>query len=193
MRSLLTLSLLLAGCMATAQTITRKAILTKGQRFEQSSAATIDFEMNIMGSIERTQNSGTSTVLITVDKVLDTSYLLKTKLTHKIERAKSSAKNYEFDSGQPANTEHPEEWDRFIKEVGVEKEVIISKRGYSPPGTKRTGNMADAMGILSELKPGDDSNKTNKNYHMVAYLPANRVVKVGDTWADSATSVRAAR
>src|SRR5687767_1357920 len=104
MKRFITICLLLAGLTTSAQTFSRKAVLTKGQRFELATTLDGEFEMSAMGQTEKMWNRSTRIKAIAVEKVLDTTYQLSSKLIKKTRKSQSSSENFDFDSEKPRDS-----------------------------------------------------------------------------------------
>jgi hypothetical protein len=188
MKRLLTLFMLLAGLAAVSQTITRKVVLTKGQQFECRTGGAVRFEMKVMGLTENVLNEGSQEMVVTVDQVTDTAYLLDVKITRKTEKSVATGKNLEFDSDKPADTAHPEEWNEFIKGMSEVGQVIIDKKGFVKSRTDTAADNSDPFQITTSFK--NEMDTRGKTYELLANLPS-RSIQPGDSWADSTVTSNA--
>ena len=114
----LALVLTLLATSAHTQTISRKVVLAKAQKLEQSATTRLTMEMKVFGKVEKVVNSATNRVEITVNEILDTAYQLNKRVVHATEKSESSKENYEYDSDKAADPDNPERWEKIIDRVG---------------------------------------------------------------------------
>jgi hypothetical protein len=182
MKYSLMLVLVFLGMVTVAQTISRKAVFRKGQQFSRFYTGTVDVVIKVGASEQKTKNSATRLVDISIDEVLDTAYRINSILTHLTQKTEGGGKNQSFDSDDTTGASQGAWAKELRKKAGKTSHIIVNKKGYIVSSDDTTDVKAVTAGLAGNLTSFGD--RIGTNYDLIANLPA-REIKQGETWVDS--------
>jgi len=181
MKQIFVLASLLTVMTASAQTVSKKVSLAKGQQLEQLSKTTVNMTQELMGQSMEIKMESNSTNLLEVKDDNSTGYGLSNTLKKVLMNMNVSGQETTFDS------EKKEDMDgqigtAFRNKINKPREFVVSKDGIitsvkEAPKGDDGGDMIGGMLNGSEETPGAP-------FIALANLPG-KGAKVGDSWTDS--------
>lgn len=184
MKKLLLVITLFTSGIAGAQTLTRKAVFTKGQQLEKSTVLNMTMNMEMMGQSLEMKNDQTNLSVIEVKDATDKEYSLANTLKRvtMASSAMGQQMNYDSDKKEDADSELGKV---FGGKIGKTNAIKVNKKGIITANDDTSNNelMSGMQGMLPtniDVKNGG----VGGNYELVALLP-EKSLKVGDAWVDS--------
>ncbi len=170
---------------ASAQTVTKKTTLQKGQQIEQVSKVTALITQQMMGqSMEINMESNTVALIEVKDNVAD-GYKVANTLKKMTMNMNAMGNEQKFDSDKPEDMNGP--IGQGLKDkINVTKEYTVDKNGIvtNAPQTKDSAK-ADPNSVMGNMVNGSmGDEKKGAAYSAFANLPS-KGVKVGESWTDS--------
>jgi hypothetical protein len=185
MKCNLVLVLALLVIDAGAQSISRKAVFLKGQQFTRVYTGALNVVIKLGAAEQKTQNSFTRTSDITIEDVLDTSYLISSVLTRITQKKGGGGKNESYDSDDTAGGNNGDWVGDLRKKLGNTYHMVVNKKGYLVLSDDTTDVKTSVAGIPGNLNNRAD--RIGESYELIANLPA-RELRQGDSWVDSSVS-----
>ena len=185
MKHFIAIAAVLITGAASAQTITRKAVFTKGQQIETSTSMKMVMTMEMMGqSMDMVNNyKFTSKVGITDASAAETK--LTNTLTRAVVDIQSGPQSMSYDSDKKEDSTS-QFADAFRGKINNPTNVTINKKGMiTASDEKETKEGEDMFGSMSG-NVGESMTKVGSSLEIIANLP-ERTLKAGDTWVDSLT------
>lgn len=189
MKKLLFIPLALSTVIASAQSLSRKAVFAKGQQLEQVAVINMIFTMDMMGQSINMNNENTVTSLIAVKNATGKDYAIESTVKRVVMSMNGMGQEMKYDSDK--KDEAPSAIGEKMNEiVGKTNHLTVDTKGFITAAADTTGNeIAEKAGGFMGMAAGfaGTGNKPGSNYALVADLPA-KAVKAGDTWVDSSVS-----
>lgn len=181
MKQIFVFASLLVVMTASAQTISKKVSLAKGQQLEQLSKTTVNMTQELMGQSMEIQMESNSTNLLEVKDDNSAGYSLSNTLKKVLMNMNVSGQETKFDS------EKKEDMDgqlgsAFKNKINKPREFVVGKDGIitsvkEVPKAEEGADMIGGMLNGAEETPG-------AAFIALANIPA-KGAKVGDSWTDS--------
>jgi hypothetical protein len=191
MKKLLFVPLALAVVVVNGQSLSRKAVFSKGQQLERVASVNMSFGMEMMGQTIDMKNVNTITTLVEVKNATDKDVALASTVKHVVMSMNGMGQEMAYDSDKKDGNTAPAEMTQKMGEmVGKTNNLTINSKGIITNSDDTTGGVAAAnaggfMGMGGGLV--NVGNKPGNSYDLVANLP-DKSLKAGDTWMDSTLS-----
>lgn len=185
MKHFIAIAAVLITGAASAQTITRKAVFTKGQQIETSSTMKMVMSMEMMGQSMDMVNSYKFTSKIGVTDASAAETKLTNTLTHVVMdmQAGPQSMSYDSDKKEDSSSQFAES---FNGKLNTPVNVTVNNKGMiTASDEKEIKGGEDMFGSMSG-NVGESMSKVGSSLELIANLP-ERALKVGDTWVDSLT------
>lgn len=184
MKKLLLVITLFSSGIAGAQTLTKKAVFTKGQQLEKATVLNMSMTMDMMGQSLEVKNDQTQLSLVEVKDATEKEYTLANtvKRVTMASSAMGQQMNYDSDKKEDADSELGK---ALGGKVGKTSSIKIDKKGIITASDDTSNNeIATAMQGMMPANVDMKNGGVGGNYELVALLP-EKSLKVGDTWVDS--------
>lgn len=184
MKQFFLVTLLFSVGAVSAQNLSRKVVLAKGQQFEQINKVNMNMTQEMMGQSIEIKMESTSNNLMEVKDAGKNSYLIANTLKRLV-MSTSGVQETNFDSDKKEDMDS--EIGKSIKgKIGKVKEFSINQDGMiTKVNTKEAPEENNAMAAgMSKMFGQDAEEKEGTAFQALANIPGNGV-KVGDSWTDS--------
>lgn len=189
MKKLLFIPLSLSVVLVSAQSLSRKAVFTKGQQLERVASFNMVFGMEMMGQRLDMNNDNTITSLVEVKNVTDKEYALANTVKRVVSRMSGMGQEMNYDSDKKEGNSN-EIGQKMGEMVGKTTNLTLDKKGYITASDDTTNNgLADKAGGFMSMTGSltNAASKPGNPYDLIANLP-EKALKTGDTWIDSTQS-----
>lgn len=185
MKRVLLVASLFSVMTVSAQTITQKATLTKGQQIEQVSKISALVTQEMMGQTMEINMESNTTALVEVKDNVPEGFKVANTLKKMTMNMNAMGNEQKFDSEKPEDMNGP--IGQGLKDkLNVTKEYTISKEGIviAIPEAK-PAEKSDPNSVMGNMINGSTSEEKKGAAHSAfANLPAGGA-KVGQSWTDS--------
>jgi hypothetical protein len=185
MKKFLLVALVFNAMVVSAQTVTRKVGLAKGQQLEQQSHVKVNMTQEAMGQNIEIKMEGDVTNLVEVKDAAANSYEVANTLKKILVNMNAMGQDMKFDSDKKEDMDG-QLGQAFKGRVGVPREFTVNKDGVITTikaKTDKTENPGGMMGgMMSGMGTGEE--KEGAAFNSLANIPA-KGVKVGESWSDS--------
>lgn len=185
MKHFIAIAAVLITGAASAQTITRKAVFTKGQQIETSSTMKMVMTMDMMGQSMEMVNNYKFTNKVGVTDASPAETKLTNTLTKVVVdmQAGPQSMSYDSDKKEDSSSQFAE---AFKGKLNNPVKVTVNNKGMiTASDEKDTKEAEDMMGSMSG-NIGESMTKVGSSLELIANLP-EKALKAGDTWVDSLT------
>ena len=188
MKKFLLVALLFNAILVSAQTVTRKAGLAKGQQLEQLSHVQMNMTQEAMGQSIEIKMEGDFTNLVEVKNAAANNFEVANTLKKILMNMNAMGQDIKFDSDKAEDMDG--QFGQVFKgRIGVPHEFTVNKDGVIT-AVKNTGdttkNPAGMMGGMMSGALGSGEEREGAVFNTLANIPA-KGVKVGDSWSDTTT------
>lgn len=185
MKQFIAIAAVLITGAASAQTITRKADLKKGQQIEASSTMKMVMTMEMMGQSMDVVNNYKFTNKVNVTDATPAENKFTATLTHVVMdmQAGPQSMSYDSDKKEDANSQLGE---AFSGKINKPFNVTADKKGMITASDDTSTEAADMAGSISGGM-GESMTKVGTSLEIIGNLPTGKTLKTGDTWSDSLT------
>ncbi len=170
----------------SAQTISRKASLNKGQQIEQTSKVVANITQEMMGQQMEIKMNTNSTALLEVKDANAEGYTVANTIKRVTMNMSAMGNEQNFDSDKKEDLDGP--MGQAMKgKIGVAKEYKLDKNGVitAIPGSENAKPDANAM--MNGMMGATEEEIKGSTHSAFVSLPA-KGVKPGDSWSDSLVS-----
>jgi hypothetical protein len=191
MKKLLFVPLALAVVVVNGQSLSRKAVFSKGQQLERVASVNLSFGMEMMGQTIDMKNVNTITSLVEVKSATAKDYALATTVKRVVSSMNGMGQEMNYDSDKKDGNSN-EIGQKMGEMVGKTKNMTIDPKGIILSSDDSTGSdLADKAGGFMSMTGGltNAATKPGTSYDLVANLP-DKAVKAGDSWIDSTVSAQ---
>ena len=177
--------LLFASITATAQNLTKKVSLAKGQQYEQVSLLNMNISQEMMGQVMEMKMESTTNNLVEVKEASKTSYLVANTMK-RMQMNMSGVQEVKFDSDKKEDMDS--QMGEAVKDkIGKTSELVLNSQGIitevkNKPAKDDAAVAGGMMGNMLGSEGGEE--KEGANFSALANLPV-KGVKVGESWSDS--------
>lgn len=186
MKKLLFIPLSLSIVLVQAQSLSRKAVFTKGQQLERVAVIKMNFGMEMMGQNIDMSNNNTITSLVEVKTATAKDYALASTVKRVVATMSGMGQEMAYDSDNKDASTAGDVGKKMGEVVGKTNNIMVDAKGMITASDDTTntlaGNSEGFMGMTGGLV--NAGNKPGNVYDLVANLP-EKILKVGDTWTDS--------
>ncbi len=186
MKKLILLVVAFSGLAVSAQTVSKKVALTKGDQLEQVSKVTMNLTQEMMGQTMEIVMNSTSQSLVEVKNASNGGFEVASTLKSVLMNMNAMGQEMNFDSNKKEDLDG-EMGAPYRDMLNKPSDFVLDKHGVvtevkNKPAVKDDGNMMGSMigGAMNEEKEG-------ASFSTIANIPA-KGVKVGDSWSDSANA-----
>lgn len=184
--TLVIISVLISG-FASAQNIARKAVFTKGQQFEKTGSVKMNMNMEMMGQSMEVINTTSMTSSIVVKNASDKDYQVTNTVTRALASVNAMGQEMSYDSDKKEDSTN-ELGKVLSKKVGKAVNLTVDKKGFiTTTDAPKDETLAKALDVMGGMGEGvqTEPNIIGSTFEVIADLPKDRTLKVGDSWADS--------
>jgi len=170
---------------ASAQTLTQKASISKGQQLEEISKVNMNITQEMAGQSMDIKVESTFTNLVEVKDASASGFALSNTLKKVLMNMKMMGQDMTFDSDKKEDMDG-QLGQAYKGNLNMPKEYTISKAGLI---TEIKGSDAKAaeQGMMENIMSGImDVEKVGAAFHSFASIPA-KGIKKGESWSDSAS------
>lgn len=186
MKNLCLVVLLFASVVASAQNVTKKVSLAKGQQYEQVSLVNMNISQEMMGQVMEMKMESTTNNIVEVKEASNSSYTVANTLKRMVMNM-SGVQEVKFDSDKKEDMDS-QMGESLRDKIGKTSEMVLNMNGIiTEVKTKPAKDAAAAPGGMMSNMLGQDvgEEKEGNNFSALANIPA-KGVKVGESWSDSA-------
>lgn len=184
MKKVLLIASLFSVITVSAQTVSRKVALTKGQQLEQQSQVNMLITQEMMGQVMEIKMESNVTNLVEVKDNAAAGFAVANTLKKVLMNMNAMGQEMKFDSDKKEDLDgqmgeaYRERLNKPI-EYTIDKDGVVTEVKNKPEMKDEAGNMFGSMmsGSMGEEKEGN-------TFNALANIPVAGV-KVGDSWADS--------
>jgi Family of unknown function (DUF6263) len=186
MKKILSAALLVSVMVvATAQTVSRKVGLTKGQQLEQQSHVKMNMTQEMAGqSMEIKMESDITNVLEVKDAAAN-SFEVANTLKKILMNMSAMGQDMKFDSDKKEDMDG-QMGQAFKGKIGVPREFTVNKDGIITALKNKEEKKGEPVGMIGGMMGGvgDSEEKEGSAFNSLANIPA-KGIKVGESWKDS--------
>lgn len=189
MKKLLFFPLALSTVFVSAQSLSRKAVLAKGQQLERVAAVKMNFGMEMMGQSINFDNNNTITSLVEVKNATAKDYAIESTVKRVVMTMNGMGQEMSYDSDDK-NAASNEMTNKMKEMVGKVNHLTVDTKGNITASDDTTSNAAEkAGGFMGGIGNGlaNTGHKVGTVYDLVANIP-EKGIKTGETWIDSTIS-----
>ncbi|MGN6417708.1 MAG: DUF6263 family protein [Pseudobacter sp.] len=185
MKHFIAIAAVLITGAASAQTITRKAVFTKGQQIETSSTMKMVMTMEMMGQSMDMVNNYKFTNKVGVTDASAAETKLQNTLTRVVVdmQAGPQSMSYDSDKKEDSSSQFAE---AFRDKLNTPTNVTINNKGMITASDEKETKAGDDMIGSMSGNVGESMTKVGSSLEIIANLP-EKALKAGDTWVDSLT------
>ncbi len=186
MKKFLLVALLFHVMLVSAQTVTRKVGLAKGQQLEQQSRIKVLMTQEAMGQTMEIKMDGDITNVVEVKDAAASSFEVANTLKKVLMNMNAMGQDMTFDSDKKEDMDG-QMGQAFKGKIGVAREFTVDKEGVittiknKPEKTEDPGGMMGGM-VSGAMGAGEE--KEGAAFNSLANIPS-KGVKVGESWTDS--------
>lgn len=184
MKRILLVALVFSAITATAQTVTRKVALAKGQQLEQQNHVKVNMTQEMMGQSMEIKVESDITNLVEVKNASSNSYEIANTVKKVLMNMNAMGQDMKFDSDKKEDMDG-QMGQAFKGKIGVPREFTVNNEGIVTSLKNKTEKKDEGAGMMGGMMNlGDIEEKEGSAFNSIANIPA-RGVKVGESWNDS--------
>ena len=186
MKKFLLVALLMNVILLSAQTVTRKVGLVKGQQLEQQSHIKVNMTQEAMGQSIEIKMDGDVTSLVEVKDAAANSFEVANTLKKILMNMNAMGQDMKFDSDKTEDMDG-QLGQAFKGKIGVPREFTVNKEGLVTAIKNKGDSAVDAGGMMGGMMSGamgSGEEKEGSAFNSLANIPS-KGVKVGESWSDS--------
>lgn len=186
MKKLLLVAAMISTIMATAQTVTKKVGLAKGQQLEQLSHIKMNMTQEMAGQSMEIKMESDITNVVEIKNAASNSFEVANTIKKVLMNMNAMGQDMKFDSDKKEDMDG-QMGQAFKGKIGVPREFTVNNEGIIT-SLKNTAEKKDEaggmMGGMMSGALGDAEEKEGAAFNSLANIPA-KGVKVGESWKDS--------
>jgi len=178
--------LMFSGILASAQTITRKVGLAKGQLLEQQSHVKMNMTQEMMGQSMEIKMESDITNVVEVKNAASNNFEVVNTLKKILMNTNVMGQDVKFDSEKKEDMDG-QMGQAFKGKIGVPREFTVNNEGIITSVKKSAEKKDDEGGMMGGMVTGamgEGEEREGAAFNSLANIPA-KGVKVGDSWNDS--------
>lgn len=184
MKKLLLIASFFSVVTLSAQTVTKKVSLVKGQQLEQQSQLNMNITQEMGGQVMEMKMESNATSLVEVKEDAEIGYTIANTLKKVLMNVNGMGQEMKFDSDKKEDMDG-QMGEPYRDRIGKPKEYAVGRDGivkevkFTETKKDDAGNMFGSMmsGSMADEKPGS-------TFNALANIPASGA-KVGESWSDS--------
>lgn len=181
MKRIILLASMVSSLAVSAQTVTKKVTLTKGQQLEQSSQAKVNIVQEMMGQSMEIKMESSSINLVEVKEDNGSGFSVSNTLKKVLMNMNAMGQEMKFDSDKKEDMDG-KMGDAYRDRLNKPKEFTVGKDGIiSKVNEESKAN--DPNAAIGEMLAGNDE-KAGAPFFALANIPTGGA-KVGESWVDS--------
>lgn len=186
-KTILIITLFAVAGGVSAQTITRKTVLSKGQQLSQTTEVNTNMTQEMMGQSMQIKIKSNLDNLVEVKDAMPSGYAVANTLKHVTMNFNGMGQEQSFDSDKKEDMDG-QMGSAFKGKIGHASEFVVGKDGTITSVKKDDSASIDAGGMMGHMINGSlASEKEGALFTALANIPA-KGVKVGESWVDSVNS-----
>ena len=189
MKSFLLVALLCNVMLVSAQNVTRKVVLAKGQQFEQQSKIKMLMTQEAMGQTMEIKMDGDITNVVEVKDAASNTFEVANTLKKVLMNMNAMGQDMTFDSDKKEDMDGQLGQAFKATRIGVPREFTVNKDGVITAVKDQGEKTEEAGGMMGGMVSGvmgSGEEKEGASFNSLANIPA-KGVKVGESWSDSAS------
>ena len=184
MRKLFLGALILSAVSVSAQNVSRKALLLKGQQFEQQNQINMNITQEMGGQTMEIKMESSFNSLIDTKDETPAGYAVATTLKKVLMNMNAMGQEMTFDSDKKEDMDG-QMGAAYKDKIGKTKEFVVSKDGIITEVKTKDTKEEESTGMMSSMMSGaNEQQKEGANFQAFANIPA-KGAKVGEAWTDS--------
>ncbi|MBC7829349.1 MAG: hypothetical protein H7122_16500 [Chitinophagaceae bacterium] len=186
MRKILLVALMFSAIGATAQTVTRKVVLAKGQQLEQQSHVKMNMTQEMMGQSMEIKVESDITNVVEVKDAASNSFEVANTIKKILMNMSAMGQDMKFDSDKKEDMDG-QMGQAFKGKIGVPREFTVNKEGIITAlkaNAEKKDDPGGMMGGMMNGAMGEGEEKEGSSFNSLANIPS-KGVKVGESWSDS--------
>jgi hypothetical protein len=186
MKKFLLVALLFNVMLVSAQTVTRKVGLIKGQQLEQQSRIKVLMTQEAMGQSMEIKMDGDITNVVEVKDAAASSFEVANTLKKVLMNMNAMGQDMTFDSDKKEDMDG-QMGQAFKGKIGVPREFTVDKQGVITTIKNKAEKTEDPGGMMGGMVSGamgSGEEKEGAAFNSLANIPS-KGVKVGESWSDS--------
>lgn len=189
MKKFLVVALILNVSVLSAQTVTRKIALNKGQQLEQQSHVKVTMTQEAMGQSMEIKMEGDITNLVEIKNAASNSFDVASTLKKVLMNMSAMGQDVKFDSDKKEDLDG-QLGQAFKSKINVPREFTVNKEGVVTTVKTKGDSADDANGMMGGMMSGmaGGEEKEGSAFNSIANIPL-KGVKVGESWSDSSNDV----
>ena len=188
MKKFLLVVLCFSSIMVSAQTVTRKVGLAKGQQLEEQSHVQVNMTQEAMGQSIEIKVEGDITNLVEIRNAVATNFEVANTVKKILMSMNGMGQDVKFDSDKTEDMDG-QLGQAFKGKIGVPREFTVNKEGVITAVKNKGDTTGDQGGMMGGMMSGAFASGMEKEgaaFNSLANIPAMGV-KVGQSWNDSTT------
>lgn len=186
MKKVFLIASLVSGMAVSAQTVSKKVTLTKGQQLEQSSQVNMLITQEAMGQVMEIKMESSLINLFEVKDNSATGYSVANTLKKVLMNMNAMGQEMKFDSDKKEDLDG-QLGEAYRDKINKPNEYTLNKEGViteikNKPAETKDASGGGMMGNMMNGTVGEE--KEGAVFNAIANIPAAGV-KVGDSWKDS--------
>lgn len=186
MKKFLFVSLLLNAFMLSAQTVSRKVGLAKGQQLEQQSHIKMNMTQEAMGQSIEIKMESDITNLVEVKDAASNNFEVANTIKKILMNMNAMGQDMKFDSDKKEDMDG-QLGQAFKGKIGVPREFTVNNEGVITTIKNKSEKTEDPGGMMGGMMSGalvSGEEREGAAFNSLANIPA-KGVKVGESWNDS--------
>lgn len=186
MKKFLLMALLFNVIVGSAQNVTRKVGLAKGQQLEQQSHIKVNMTQEAMGQSIEVKMEGDITSVVEVKDAIANSFEVANTIKKILMNMNAAGQDMKFDSDKTEDMDG-QFGQAFKGKIGVPREFSVNKEGVVTAIKNKADKNEDPGGMMGGMMNGamgSGEEKEGAAFNSLANIPA-KGVKVGESWSDS--------
>lgn len=184
MKKIALVILIFSAVTASAQMVTKKVGLAKGQQLEQQSRMQVNMTQEAMGQTVELKMEGDVTSVVEVKDAVASGFDISNTIKKVMMNMNMMGQDMKFDSDKSEDFDG-QLGQAFKGKINVPREFSVSKDGIITKMKTKIDSLDDGGGMMGGMMSAAMENeKEGAAFQSIANIPA-KGIKVGESWNDS--------